>query len=388
VARRARLSVLPGLAAAALVLVAGCALNTTPRPSQLHQEAGLNVTGAALRIEVRALVGPYVGQIEAAADDAARRCGGDPSVRIRALEWKLNAVALGQNALLQPDPVVALVDGWAYAVQMRDFLGGDRGLAALGACHRDAAAAMDRLGREEVGIVTRFAPESVGRITELVQRWAAAHPLPSLSAPRATAAEVLATASARQNLGALAAVGTMVETLDDLVVRVAAYRETLNKELRWAGELAAAQAGASDLATRALADADRITGAADRIGALAAGIPALVERERRAALVALSAERAAAMADIDAQRLDTLKALQAQTDAVMGRLDAMSRGVMDRVDATSRTAIEEVGGRAEHVVDHVFLRAAQVGLALVALLLVGALLVVRTLGVRLRWSRA
>jgi hypothetical protein len=373
--------------AAALVLGAACTLNTTPRPSALHEETGLTVTGNALRIEVRALVGPYVGQIEAAADEAARRCGDDPSVRIRALEWKLNAVALGQNALLQPDPVVALVDGWAYAVQMRDFLGGDRGRVALGACHRDAAAAMDRIGHEEVGIASRFSPESVERIAQLVQRWAADHPLASLSAPRATAAEMLATASARKDLGALAAVGTVVETLDDVVVRIAAYRETMNKEVRWAGELAAAQAGASDLAARALADADRIAGAVDRIGALAAALPALVEGERDAAIAAMRDERKAAMADIDAQRLDTLKALQAQTDVVMSRLDAMSRGVMDRVDATSRTTVDEVGGRADRIVDRVFLRAAQVGFAFAVPLLVAALLVARALGVRLGRSR-
>ena len=375
------------LAAAALVLAAACSLNTAPQPSALHEETELTVTGNALRIEVRALVGPYVGQIEAAANEAARRCGDDPFVRIRALEWKLNAVPLGQDALLQPDPVVALVDGWAYAVQMRDFLGGDEGREALGACHRDAAAAMDRIGHQEVGIATRFAPESVGRIEQLVHHWAADHPLASLSAPRATAAEMLATASARKNLGALAAVGTLVETLDVVVVRIAAYRETLNKEVRWAGELAVAQAGASDVAARALADTDRIAGAVDRIGALAAAIPALVEGERDAAIAAMRDERKAAMADIDAQRVDTLKALQAQTDAVMSRVDAISRGVMDRVDATSRMTVEEVGGRADHVVDRIFLRAAQMGLAFAVLLLVAAFLVARALGMRLRRNR-
>jgi hypothetical protein len=246
---------------------------------------------------------------------------------------------------------------------------------------------MDRIAHQEGGIAARFAPESAERIAQDVERWAADHPLASLSAPRATAAEMLATASARKDLGALAAVGTIVETLDDVVVRIAAYRETLNKEVRWAGELAATQAGASDLAARALADADRIAGAVDRIGALAAAISALVQGERAAAIAAMREERQAALADIDAQRLDTLKALQAQTDVVMSRVEAMSRALMDRVDATSRMTVEEVAGRADHVVDRVFLRAAQVGLAFAVLLLVAALLVARALGVRLRRSR-
>jgi hypothetical protein len=368
--------VLRSRAAVALVLATACGLSTMPPPSPLQERADLTVTGNALRIEVRALAGPYTGQIEATADEAALRCGDDPSVRIRALEWKLNAVALGQNALLQPDPVVALIDGWAYAVQMRDFLGSDRGRAALGACHGDAAAAMDRIAHQELGVATRFAPESAGRIEQRVQRWAAEHPLASLSAPRATAAEALATASARKDLGALAALGTIVETLDDVMVRVAAYRETLLKEARWTGELAAMELGASDLASRATADADRIAAAADRMGALMAAIPALVERERHAAIAALREEREAAMADLDAQRIDTLKALQAQADLVM-----------TRIDATSRMTIQEVAGRADHLIDHAALRAAQVGLGLAAILAVAALLVARELGVRLRRTR-
>jgi hypothetical protein len=356
-------------AAAAFVLATACQLSTVPPPSPLQERANLTVSGNALRIEVRALVGPYVGQIEAAADEAARRCGKDPAIRIRALEWKLNAVALGQNALLQPDPIVALVDGWAYALQMRDFLASDRGRAALGACHRDAAAAMDRIAHQELGIARRFAPESAERAEQRVERWAAEHPLASLSAPRATAAEVLATESARQDLGALAAVGTIVETLDDVMIRIGAYRETLQKEVRWTGELSAAQAGASDFAARAAADADRLATAADRLGVLMATIPALLERERKAAL-----------ADIHAQRIDTLKTLQAQADEVM-----------TRIDATSRMAIEQAAGRADHLadhaIDHAALRVAQVGLALAAILAIAALLVARELGVRLRRPR-
>jgi len=363
-------------AAVVLVLAASCALHTTPPPTPLQTSANLTVTGSALRIQVRALAGPYVGQIEAAADDAAQRCGDTPSVVIRALEWKLNAVPLAQNALFQPDPLVALLDGWAYSVQMRDFLQSEQGRAALGACDDDAAAAMDRLSHQELNIATRFAPETAVRIEERVERWAAEHPLPSLSAPRATAAFELASESARRDLGALAAVGSIVETLDDVMVQIAAYRETLLKEARWTGELAAAQLGASDVATRLAADAERFATAADRASALMVRIPLIVEQERKAS-----------MADIDAQRVATLAALEAQTDAVMTRLQAQTDVVMNRIDATSRTAIDQVAEVADRVIDRAALRAAQVVLAFAAIVAVGAVLVAWILAARLRRQR-
>jgi hypothetical protein len=365
-----------GALTVALVLGSACALKTTPPPTRLQEYTGLNATGTALRIQVRALVGPYVGQIEAAADEAARRCGEDPSVRIRALEWKLNAVALGQNALLQADPVVALFDGWAYALQMRDFLASDRGRAALGPCHRDAAASMDRIAREELGIASHFVPERAERVDRRVQSWAAEHPLQSLASPRATAAEALASESARGQLGALAAVGTIVESLDDLAVRTAAYRETLLKEARWIGELAAVEVTSSDALARAADDANRAAAAADRMGALAASIPALLERERNAAISTLREERRAILADIDAQRIDTLKAFQTQTDAMM-----------DRLDATSRMVLEEAARHTNDVIDHALLRMILAAVALVAILALAVLLVARGLGVRFRAPR-
>jgi hypothetical protein len=352
------------------VVAAGCRLNALPPSSGLAEQQHLSVVGSELRIRVRALVGPYVGALESSADEAALRCP-DPAVRAGALAWKLQAVPLAQDALLQPDPLVALIDGWAYAAQLRDLLAGERGRAELGACSSAAAASMGRLAEQGRAIVAGLAPDDVARADRFVQRWASEHPLQALAAPRATVAATLAPATARKELGALAAVGTIVESLDDLTVRIAAYRETILKEARWTGELATAQVGASDLAARAAEDAGRIALAADRMGALAARIPALLERERAAALSAVRGERETVLADIDRQRADTLRALQSEMDAAFGRIDGLSRG-----------AIDEAAVRAERIVDRAFLRAAELVLGLAALAVVAALLIGRALGVR------
>jgi hypothetical protein len=357
------------------VLAVGCRLNTLPPTSGLAERANLSVVGSELRVRVRALVGPYVAALESSADEAALRCP-DPAVRAGALAWKLQAVPLAQDALLQPDPLVALIDGWAYAVQLRDLLAGERGRAALGACSGAAAASMGRVAEQGRAIVAGLAPDDVARADRFVRRWASEHPLQALAAPRATVAAALAPATARKELGALAAVGTIVETMDDLMVRIAAYRETILKEARWTGELAAAQVGASDLAARAAEDAGRIALAADRMSALAARVPVLLEREREAALSAVRGEREAVLADIDRQRVDTLRALQSDMDAAFGRVDGLSRG-----------AIDEAAARAERIVDRAFLRTAELVLGVAALTILAALVVARALGVRTLTAR-
>jgi hypothetical protein len=340
-----------------LALVAGCHLETLPPPSGLAEKHDLTVVGTELRVRVRSLIAPYVGAVESVADTAAVRC---PSARANTLAWKLAAVPAAQDALLQTDPLVALIDAWAYAAQLRNLLAGPDGQAALGECAAEASSQMGRLAGSAREIAAALAKTDAARADDFVERWARAHPLRSLDAPRATVAEALAGQSARQGLGALAAVGTIVESLDDLTIQVAAYRETLLKEARWTGELAALQAADSDMARRAVKDVDRFAAAADRMGLFLERLPALIDREREASFAALRDERKAAMADIDRQRVETLEAVQRGADAAVGR-----------VDEVARASIDQGAARAESIVDHVFLRLVQlvIGLGILGVLL-------------------
>jgi hypothetical protein len=342
----------------------------------LAEQRKLSVVGEELRVRVRALTGPYVGAIEEFADAAAASCGSDPQVRIHALQWKLAAIPQVQDALFEPDPLVGLLDGWAYAVQMQAWLDGPAGRDAFGECRDAAAAAMGRVARRAREIADAIAPDRAQVADDFVRSWAASHPLRSLFLPRATIAPALASASARREMGALAAVGTIIETLDDLTARIAAYRETLLKEAAWTGELAASRAASSDVARQATEDVRRMAEAVERIGRLADRFPAVIERERVAALEALRAEREQILADIDVQRTETLALLQSERAVVL-----------DRIDAMGRTAIDDVGNRTEAVVDRAFLRAAQLALGLLIAAAIAAVLVAWALGFRLRSLR-
>jgi hypothetical protein len=347
----------------AIALVAGCHLETM-KPSGLAEEHNLTMQGNALRQRVRAMINPFVGALEGTADEAVRRCPGT-QLRMVALEWKLQAIPAAQDALLRTDPAVALIDGWAYAVQLRNLFQSERGRETLGACTAEAAANMDKIAQRAREIVGELAGTDASKANEWVERWAKDHPLSSVSTPRANVGGELAEKSARQSLGALAAVGTIVETLDDLVVRIAAYRETLLKEATWTAQLAAMQAVGGDAGERAMRDVERLTLAAERMGVLADRMPAMIEKEREASFAALREERKAILADVDRQRVDTLAAVQRESDAALGRIDKLSHD-----------AIDEGSARAEVVVDHIFLRAAQliVGLSIIAVLLILAAL--------------
>jgi hypothetical protein len=376
--------------AAALVLTIGSACNvSTLPPGGLAEQKNLSMIGAELKIRVRGMLGPAIAAIEQAADSAARRCGDNPTAVMGALSWKLGAIPQIQDTLLLTDPAIAFADGWAYAIQLQTFLAGEGGRAVLGECHAEAAAAMGRIvdrGRE---IANELDPANEAQAEARIRDWAVKHPLRGLELPRPSFAPELAAGVARQNLGVLASVGVALESLDDLTYRIAAYRETLLKEVRWAGELAALQAGGSDAASQALGDLDRISAAVDRLGVLAAQMPSLMERERRAVLGEvrgereavlgdLRSEREAVLADVDRQRGETLRFLQSERAAVLADVQALGQATLDQGTA-----------QVERVVDHAFLRAAQLSVALLLLVALaaglGAWVVVHSAG--WRWRR-
>jgi hypothetical protein len=352
-------SVLP-LTALILAIGPACKVSTLP-PGGIAEQRHLTVVGAQLRIKVRGMVGPFVGAVEQTADAAARRCRDDPAAVAGSLSWKLGAVPQVQDALLQTDPTVAFVDGWAYAIQLQDFLSGEQGRAALGACHVGASAAMGQIAARAREVADVLAPATAAKAEARIRDWAAKHPLRGLELPRPSIAPELAAGAAREDLGALAAVGVAIETLDDLTYRIAAYRETILKEARWAGELAAAQAGGSAAVERALANLDRFGASADRLGALVAQLPALLARERKAAFDDLRGEREAVLEDVDRQRTETLRFLQGERAAILAETQSLGQATVDQ--ATDRV---------ERVVDHAFLRAAQLGLGLMLLVALAA----------------
>ena len=59
--------------------------------------------------------------IEATADTIAARSP-DPTIRHNALNWKIAAIPLIEEASLRPDAVVAAVDLWGFSMQLADYV--------------------------------------------------------------------------------------------------------------------------------------------------------------------------------------------------------------------------------------------------------------------------
>ncbi|MBN8466516.1 chemotaxis protein [Corallococcus exiguus] len=317
----------------------GCA-SLAPQRSELVTRVGRSdLSVAVMRTRVRDLARRFSGLIEALADDLAARSG-SPHVASAMLRFKANAVPAVQSALFQPDPVAALIDTWTLLAQLEDSLphtAVDASPELLAQAHDtlvDLESQVEAEWREVTGV------EDVTPARDKVHAWAAAHPLTGPLVTRESTTGLLASLTDVTGGGLRSTAAGLVEDTRDLTARVDLYATSLPRQARWQAELVATDALHAPTVQAALAELGRTVDLLDRVGALAANSPALIERERRAVMDAVHAERLglqefitgerkAVLADVDRERQAVEASLHAERVATLQQLDGLARGWVD-----------------------------------------------------------
>ena len=120
-------------AAAVLACVAGCSLISLKSPERPLSSRDLNA-----RILTREFSYHFIGVVAQCADDIAAN-DSDPEVLANALRWKIGAAAESQRAATRLAPMMALLDTWALASQMQQFLSPGRAGGTLFGSRQEAA---------------------------------------------------------------------------------------------------------------------------------------------------------------------------------------------------------------------------------------------------------
>ncbi len=373
-----------------LVLLAlGCSSGTTRKASSV--KSAKNVTSSAPELSSRnhSLLALYSAQIEAAADRIISESP-SPVARRRALLWKAEAIPVLQASLLNTDPVVALLDAWGFIFQMAAFMDQAAAKQDLGEFHSVVAETLKNMDSEMEQIVLAAAPTAdVPDLRQKIIAWAAAHPIRDSLAGRQSADDVLIRKIGYTDLGTMASIKALGESLGDLAARLDSYNAYLPKQARWQAELllqditrepqvnaALANVGTlSDVAAKTASSMERMP---EVMGQARAAVRADVEgqrlavqdfareerletiaalqRERIAILVALRSERLAATADLRSERQTVLSAFHGE------QVEAMSD-----IKAEGDKAIQDMEASGRRLVDHFFLRAFEVLLLLMML---------------------
>jgi hypothetical protein len=323
-----------------LVLAAACA-TAGPRQTRLMKTTEVTISAAALRVQVRSLADRFSGLMEEAGEEALL-IDSDPNRRRNALLWLTNGIPAMQQALFQPDPLAALVDALFLVAQMRDYFdrAADRGMGPdrLQLVTR----VLDDMEADIKQIIDNAGPKTdyeKGR--RLVYEQAAIHPIDESFASRRGSAVFLAEFTARAGGSALKSIGSVTETIEDLVARIDLNAEYIPKLARWQAMLFTMDAGYDSIPKNIahLEHLELVASRVEQLSPLVETIPSLVAEERVAVLTALDGYLTRTLEFVNQQR-DTMmnQDLRAEREAVLAAVREERVAVLEAV-ATEREIV-------------------------------------------------
>lgn len=379
----------------AIILIAVSCSASAPRQTRLMKSADMTISASALRVQVRSLAYRFSGLME----DVGERIlldEEDPTRRRRTLAWLTNGIPAMQQALFQPDPLAALIDGWFLVAQMRSYFasGVDRGMLP-----RDLALVnrvLDDMESDIKLIIDNAGPDTdyeAGR--RLIYARAGEHPVDESFASRRGSAAFLAEFTASSGGGALKSVGAITETVEDLVARFDLAAEYLPKQARWQAMLFAIDSGydAIPAGIENLDYIESVVGEIERLKPVVESLPELVTEERIAVLEALDAHLTRTLAFLDQQRATLMSGdVPAEREAVLSALTEERVAVLQAIAEERRIVLEAIGQERaaafsdlDRLMDEAFTREVNKlfvrGLVLVAIAL-GGFAAITFLGVR------
>lgn len=218
-----------------------CISAPTKSPLMEQSENLVDITSAQLRGQVYDFTSRYATVIEGAADRIIAETD-DPTVRERALVWKLEAIPQVHRAAFKPDPLFGLIDTAVLCGQLVEFFTRGAGSDLFGDRQHIAVEAVEWLDREvwRLGESVTLSGDP-SRTRREVAQFVAEHPIDDLYFLRDSVEPLLVTMQeARSGRGGTGTViGGINETVDDLSKRLTIYAAHLPDEARWQAQLAA-----------------------------------------------------------------------------------------------------------------------------------------------------
>jgi hypothetical protein len=301
---------------------------------------GITKSADGMRISVQARSQNAAEHIERTADTIASLTR-DPVVRRNAIQWKLVSTSELQSAALARDPVVSLGALILFTLQSQAFFTTGEGRTMFGTQQPLAIATINDILEGLLQYADDITPSGRAGWLRSLQPWADTHPIKTPYVGRGVVLLDSLAGTLPGNRSALAAVGSMELTTRILDSRVDQIQQTMLKEARWQAELLMADMAKQPVVDSLMGQLGRVTSSVERLTLVAESTPDLVERERLAALLAVTQERIA-----------VLEALTAEREAVMAGLSAERAAVVEALHEERVATLKDAEAAAARLIDH------------------------------------
>jgi hypothetical protein len=327
----------------------GCSLISLKSPERPLSTRDLNA-----RILTRQFSADFSAAVEQCADDIAAK-DTDPQVRANTLRWKIIVADQSERAALQLAPMMAVLDTWALAADMKVFFSpGGAGAAVFGAEQADAVALAQHWDQAAQAMAQQLlTPQDFQHYQQFVGDYTSEHPFVNLKFVRPSVVQLWV-----QRGGAdtplLNSLGTIPEALADTSDRVEMMGRTLPTQAMWRTELALQSSGLSgDDMHAALARLDERLA---RLSALAAGSPQVVHEavaDVRISMLEvidrLDAASAATMATLRTERVALSDTISSERAAIVTAADAQRQAIALNVADIGNQLVSSTGKEARRL---------------------------------------
>jgi hypothetical protein len=354
-------TVLATLLVVAMVLpFVGCQ-SSAPGRGLLHQgihpESDVSANAEQARLRIRVLVEPFCGRVASTADQIMASTT-NQTIRREALLWKIQAVPIMRETLFHANPYIALGDAWVFLTQMDGYFQSGPGRQALGDSAPIAAAACASLEKQLTEVAASFTHS--GNVTDVrtfIQKWAADHPIKQSIAGRESVVSYFTRRNLQATFSAPEAAADVDVTMNDLSRRFDIYSGQLLDQSRWQAELFATDLAREYHLDKTAADLDKTVAVLDTA-------PLFIDSERGAVQQAVHEEVSR-----------TIQFAKQETTAMFAEVTKEQTAALlelHRTISEERTAFtQDLEQLSFKVVDHAFLRIAQLAGGIVLVIFVG-----------------
>jgi hypothetical protein len=348
--------------AVALVLAALPACAQSKQTAFMKSSGKIITTAEELRSRMRNQAGIFSNSIEETAD-VIMQTTEDEEIYNAALLWKSRAIPAVFQAAFRPDPLMALMDTWAFSIQMRLLASREEMAEQFGEVQPLLLETALRLeaGMESVAL-TAAVENDVSIAKEKLEEWALENPIRSRTFSRTAITQHLQDEAVTKRKGGLASMGALTVDLADLVARVGLYMEHMPKQVAWEAELILNEHLPDDEIDTFLYKVPEALEGLDDTAAILGDLPDLIAQERAIVLDAVSEERRAVMENVDQdldlifqviarERMAAFADLRVEREAAQEELQRQRIATLDAIREERELAFEEVEAMAGRIVD-------------------------------------
>lgn len=387
-----------------MVQVLGCGSAVTRKSSSAKVAKNLESSVPELSSRNQSLLAVYSAEIETAADKIIAESS-SPACRRLALEWKAEAIPVMQASLLDTDPVAAALDTWVFLYQMRAYMERSPQQQALGEFRPVVLGTIENMNAQMENLVRLSAPNApIEGLRQTISAWADAHPIQVTLAGRESTDPEVVKKIEESEMGTRASIKALGESIGDLTARLDAYNAYLPKQARWQAELMLNDVSRDPEFHVALSNFNVLSRSAakastgmDRIPEVVAqtreamradvegqrlSLQEFLRQERLETLTALQQERIATLAAMRGERIAATADLRGERQVVLQALRNHEEEIMNDLNTLSSRSIQDLDDRARRLIDHFFLRALELMLLTLVLLLIVAWVLLRSIGAR------